>query len=109
MGVGANPGRRDRWPPFRRARLVLVRRARPQLPWQGVIIDWRRQRDGEWEAQVAYVDDESHRAPPALRIEWIAAGKLTPVPVDPNIVTAPWERRGGPRVEATTDPAEQPF
>ena len=83
--VGANPGRRDRWPPYRSVRFVLVRRHRHLAPARGLVIGWRRGRSG-WDAKVVYVTDDpgAVQATLGLHVDWIPSARLVPVNVDPN-------------------------
>lgn len=79
--MGANPGRRDAWPPFKRLRHVLVRRRRYGRPAQGLVLDWAKH-GRTWMALVVYVDDDA--AGGGAQLEWIAPGELVPLNVDPN-------------------------
>lgn len=98
--MGANPGRRDRWPPYRSVRFVLVRRDRYLLPARGLVIGWRRSRRG-WEAKVVFLTDDpgAVHATLGLHVDWIPSGRLVPVHVDPNDVP----RRPGVRAPADED------
>jgi len=84
--VGANPGRRDKWPPYRSVRFVLVRSERFQLPARGLVIGWRRSRRHGWEAKVVFLTDDPGpvQTTLGLHVDWIPAGRLIPIHVDPN-------------------------
>ncbi|GAA2074627.1 hypothetical protein IDH50_11220 [Aeromicrobium tamlense] len=84
--MGANPGRRDAWPPYRSVRFVLIKRHRWQVPARGLVTGWRRARRGSWEAKVIYVVDDPERIQTslALHVDWIHADRLVPVWIDPN-------------------------
>ena len=84
--MGANPGRRDRWPPYASVRFVLVRRARFQLPGRGLVTGWRRARRGGWEAKVVFVVDDPGRVQTtiSLHVDWVPTHRLVPIWVDPN-------------------------
>lgn len=89
--MGMNPPKRDAWPPFKRVRLVLVRRE----PWtvrpkQGLVVDWRKV-GTRWRALVVLVDDDTVRGPD-VRMEWIPLDRLIPIPVDPNFQAEPVRR-----------------
>lgn len=100
--VGANPGRRDGWPPYASVRFVLVRRARYQLPGRGLVTGWRRSRRGGWEAKVVFVVDDPGRvqATITLHVDWVPTDRLVPIFADPNEQPARTRR---------ADPADQDY
>lgn len=79
--MGANPGKRDAWPPQKRTRHVWVRASGKQHPRQGVIVAWRQER-GKWQAWVAYVDES--KLEPTLMQRWVDERDLYAVRSDPN-------------------------
>lgn len=91
FGVGMNPSRRDRWPDFDPVRLVLVQRGhRFEQPWQGLLIDWRKDSSTRWSGLVVFVDERAEGRPVVQR--WFDGAVLSPVKVDPNTLGV--SRRG---------------
>lgn len=77
-----NPGKRDKWPRYDRPRFVLINRERRyERPWQGYVVDIKES-GRQWEALVAWVDDEADGQP--MRLEWLSTSKLRFAEVDPN-------------------------
>lgn len=92
LRVGMNAGRRDRWPDFDPVRLVLVQRGhRFEQPWQGLLIDVRRQSSTRWSGLVVYVDERADGRPVVQR--WFDGAALQLVKVDPNNAGVSWPRR----------------
>jgi hypothetical protein len=80
-----NPSRRDRWPDFDPVRLVLIRRGHQfEQPWQGLLIDWRKDSSTRWSGLVVFVDERAEGRPAVQR--WFDGAVLSPVKVDPNTV-----------------------
>lgn len=65
--MGANPSKRDKWPPPKSWRHVwMAGETQYAMPHQALVLDWREDRRGRWSALVKYVD-ESPSFGPALR------------------------------------------
>lgn len=76
-----NRSKRDRWPPYKPGRHVLVlRHHRFERPWQGLLLEWRPH-SYKWYARVNYVQDDGVEV-----TRWMPASRLYPLDVDPNVV-----------------------
>lgn len=78
----SSPPRHDAWKPYRpdQQRVVLIRRDGALKPYIGFVVDFGIGRPGN-EFLVTYVDDGITRT---IRTEWVARGRLRPLPIDPN-------------------------
>ena len=56
-------------------------------PYPGLVLDWRKDKHGEWEALVIYLDRQIVDRHQAIT-EWFPADRLTPVPWNPGIGSA---------------------
>lgn len=65
---------------------VWVRRPHVPTPWPGLVLDWRQDKAGSWEALVTYIERMSVQR--QVITEWIPAEQLIPVPWRPNGGTA---------------------
>jgi hypothetical protein len=84
-----NRTRRDAWPPYEPTRHVLVKRVdhRYARPWQGFVVEWRREAQ-QWTALVVFVDDTQDGSPVVQR--WLPADRLRPCHPDPNPQRDAW-------------------
>lgn len=92
VGVSANPPKNDQWRPYPDIRFVLVRSVARLKPCRGLILDWRLS-NRRWQAQVIYYDDAALE--PAIKIAWLPASALIPVPIDPTMVVRRTHAAGG--------------
>jgi hypothetical protein len=69
----------------------VLRTAREQGPWPGLILEWRRVNSGGWAARVVYVPD--HRSGRSVE-DWFAPTYLRPVDAWPSSATQEAARTG---------------
>jgi hypothetical protein len=81
--MGMNRSRRDVWPPYEPTRHVLIKRHdhRHARPWQGFVVDWRRDQR-QWAALVVFRDETLDGMP--IVQQWMPADRLIPCSPDPN-------------------------
>jgi hypothetical protein len=84
-----NRTRRDTWPPYKPTRHVLIKRRdhRYARPWQGFVVDWRRDQR-QWTALVVFMDETQDGQPLVQR--WFPLADLTPCHPDPNPQRDAW-------------------
>lgn len=87
--MGMNRPKSDKWPPYEPTRHVLVKRTdhRYARPWQGLVIDWKRDKRG-WLALVVFMDEALEGSPLVQR--WLPVDELRPVETDPNPQRDDW-------------------
>lgn len=83
-----NRPKSDRWPTHEPTRFAFVpREHRNMRPWQGYVVDFRRQ-SYRWEALVVYMDEDAEGSP--LIWKWWPIEKLRAAKVDPNRPRDEW-------------------
>lgn len=82
--MGANPSKRDKWPPPKSWRHVwMAGETQYAMPHQALVLDWRADSRGRWSALVTYVEEASQVGPRFVEA-WVPAERLRPVFSDPN-------------------------
>jgi hypothetical protein len=66
---------------------VWVRKPHDPTPCPGLVLSWRQDKDGGWEALVTYLERKIVDKEQAIT-EWIPASQLIPVPWRPGGGTA---------------------
>lgn len=66
---------------------VWVRKPHLPTPFPGLVLSWRQDQRGGWEALVTYLERSTVDSEQAIT-EWIPAGQLIPVPWRPGTGSA---------------------